>query len=162
MARWARWVPPRPWRLACALAWLSGAAWAQPAVPAGLAPGQVVRVDGYVFARASGPLRDPSVPLQSLLASRASAQAARWLCQYTASPATRLDATLARVSVVEVRQEGDQLAVTIRLPMQTPECMVRAALPSEPASGLGSPAGVAGASGLQPSSAITVRQYEVD
>ena len=110
---------------------LGGLVQAQPAIPSGLAPGAVALVDGYVFARARAPLRDPLAPLQSMLASRASFYAARWLCQYTPTADTRLDAALARVSLVEARPEGDQLTVTIRLPMQRPDCVVRSVPPQQ-------------------------------
>ena len=105
---------------------------AQPAIPSGLAPGAVAVVGGFVFARARGPIRDPLAPLQSFLASRASFNAARWLCQYTPTPDTRLDATLTGVSVVEARSEGDQLTVTVRLQMQRPDCVVRSVPPNTP------------------------------
>lgn len=107
---------------------------AQPAIPSGLVPGGVAVVDGYVFARAGAPVRDSLAPLQSLLATRASFYAARWLCQYTPTPDTRLEAPLARVSTVEAKTEGDQLTVTIRLPMQRPDCVVRTLPPSPPPS----------------------------
>lgn len=137
------------------------AAMAQPAVPPGLVPGAVIQVDGYVFARAAAPLRDGVAPLQSLLATRASAYAARWLCQYTPTPGTRLEAPLARVSVVDVRQEGEQLSVAIRLPLQRPECVVRSLPPPEAPGGLSSnPAAPGG--GLQPASGLTVREHEID
>lgn len=106
---------------------------AQPAIPSGLAPGGVAVVDGHLFARARAPMRDAQAPLQSLLATRASFYAARYLCQYTPTPDTRLEAPLARVSVVEARTEGDQLTVTIRLPMQRPDCVVRSLPPAQPA-----------------------------
>lgn len=115
-----------------ALAFLPSMARAQPAIPASLAPGSVAVVDGFVFARARGPIRDPLAPLQSFLASRASFNAARWLCQYTPTPDTRLDATLTGVSVVEARSEGDQLTVTVRLHMQRPDCVVRSVPPNTP------------------------------
>ena len=114
------------------LACLPQMARAQPAIPSGLAPGAVAVVDGFVFARARGPLRDSMAPLQSFLASRASFYAARSLCQYTPTPDTRLDATLTGVSVVEARSEGDQLTVTVRLPLQRPDCVVRSVPPSTP------------------------------
>ncbi len=113
-----------------ALACLPQMARAQPAIPSGLAPGAAAVVDGFVFARARAPLRDSMAPLQSFLASRASFYAARSLCQYTATPDTRLDATLTGVSVVEARSEGDQLTVTVRLPLQRPDCVVRSVPPS--------------------------------
>ena len=114
---------------------------AQPAVPSGLAPGAVVAVDGFVFARARAPLRDPLAPLQTILASRASFYAARWLCQYTPTPDTRLDATLTGVGVVDSRSEGDQLTVTVRLPMQRPDCVVRSVPPSVPETSADLPSG---------------------
>lgn len=113
-----------------ALAGLPPLARAQPAIPPGLAPGAVAVVDGFVFARARAPVRDSMAPLQSFLASRASFYAARSLCQYTPTPDTRLDATLTGVSVVEARSEGDQLTVTVRLPVQRPDCVVRSVPPS--------------------------------
>ncbi len=134
---------PRAWRAigargalaACVVVGGSGLlpsiAQAQPAIPAGLASGGVAVVDGHVFARARAPMRDPQAPLQSLLATRASFYAARWLCQYTPTPDTRLEAPLGGVSVVESKTEGDQLTVTIRLPLQRPDCVVRALPPQQ-------------------------------
>ena len=128
---------PRTWgafrALGALMVLLPSMAQAQPAIPASLAPGGVAVVDGYVFARARAPMRDPQAPLQSLLATRASFYAARWLCQYTPTPDTRLEAPLARVSTVEAKTEGDQLTVTIRLPMQRPDCVVRTLPPPQPA-----------------------------
>lgn len=112
-------------------------------------------VDGYVFARARAALRDSAVPLQSLLASQASSYAARWLCQYTPEPGTRLDAALVRVSVVEARQQGDTLSVTVRLPLQRPDCQVRAVSTPDAAS-----ATVGG--DLVPATSFSVRAYPLE
>ncbi len=135
---------------------------AQPAVPTGLAPGAVMVIDGFIFAKASAPLRDPGVPLQSLLASRASYNVARWLCQYTPAPGTRLEAPLTRVSVVESRQDGDTLAVTVRLPVQRPECIVRAAPPEPVALPSAQGAAPGALPGAAPGATFTVREYPID
>ena len=135
------------------------------AIEAGLDSGAVVELDGQVYSRARGVRRHASHQVDRRLVLVATESAANHLCRFSPRPGQRLEARLTGVAVVENRSDGDGAVVTIRLPVQSPECVIRSDEEARPAR---APA-EAGPSPLAPRPAptsqaggIIVREYKVD